>query len=303
MVARQWFTATAMLVAFTAAVASADSGAEPAGSGTQPSQHCLWRVRSATNTVYLLGSIHLMKPDAYPLPVIMESAFDSSTVTVFEIDLAEEGSAEAALGALAAGMLPEGRTLRDVVSPETYRLAADRLAAAGFDIERVQRMRPWMVATTLALAELQRAGYSPADGIDRYFQRRAVSAGKRVEGLETMDFQLRLFSDLTPQEDEAFLIQTLRELEAVIPLVDELITDWQAGRISEVEKLLRAGYQDFPRLFDKLVTSRNRSWLRRLEQLLGESERAFVVVGTLHLVGDQGIVELLRRKGYEVERL
>jgi uncharacterized protein YbaP (TraB family) len=200
-------------------------------------------------------------------------------------------------------MLPEGRTLRDAVSAETYRLTAERLAAAGFDIGRVQRMRPWMVATTVALAELQRAGYSPADGIDRYFQRRAVDAGKRVEGLETMDFQLRLFSDLTPQEDEAFLIQTLRELEAVIPLLDELISGWQAGRVSEVEELLKAGYEDFPRLFDKLVTSRNRSWLPRLEQLLAGSERAFVVVGTLHLVGDQGVVELLRRKGYEVEQL
>jgi uncharacterized protein YbaP (TraB family) len=269
----------------------------------QPPKHCLWRVRSVTNTIYLLGSIHIMKPDAFPLPTIMESAFDSSSLAIFEVDFTAEGSADAAVGALAAGMLPEGETLRDVVTPETYRLTQQRLASVGYDIGRVERMRPWMVATTLALAELTRAGYSSADGIDRYFQRRALEAGKRVEGLETIEFQLSLFADMTREEDEAFLVETLHELETVIPLVDELTGDWRAGRIAEVEELLKSGYDGFPRLFAKLVTARNRTWVARLEELLAGSERAFVVVGALHLVGDQGIVELLRRKGYEVEQL
>jgi len=285
-----------------ALMAPAAGGASPEDAATGP-RHCLWRVRSATNTVYLLGSIHIMRHDAFPLAAVIETAFSSSSVAVFEIDLSADATVGSALGALAAGALPEGRTLSDVVSPETYRLATQRLADAGYDIAALQRMRPWMVATTLTLAELQRAGYSPSDGVDQVFQRRATDSGMRVVGLETIDDQLALFADLTPEEDEAFLVQTLRELEALIPQVDELTAHWRAGRVAEVEALLADGFAAFPRLFEKLVVDRNRRWLPQIEALLAGDQRAFVAVGALHLVGDQGVVELLRAKGYHVEQL
>jgi uncharacterized protein YbaP (TraB family) len=285
-----------------ALTAPAATAAPPEGNREGP-KHCLWRVRSATNTVYLLGSIHIMRRDAFPLAAVIETAFSSSSVAVFEVDLSADAAVGAALGALAAGALPEGRTLAGVVSPETYRLAAERLADAGYDIAGMQRMRPWMVATTLTLAELQRAGYSPADGVDQVFQRRAVDSDMRVIGLESIDDQLALFADLTPEEDEAFLVQTLRELETLIPQVDELTAHWRAGRVSEVEALLADGFAAFPRLFEKLVARRNRRWLPQIEALLAGDQRAFVAVGALHLVGDQGLVELLRGKGYQVEQL
>lgn len=290
------------MVLAAALLAPAAAGAPPEGAQAGP-KHFLWRVRSATNTVYLLGSIHVMRQDAFSLAAVIETAFESSSVAVFEVDLSAGATVGSALGALAAGALPEGRTLSDVVSPETYRLAADRLADAGYDIAVMQRMRPWMVATTLTLAELRRAGYSPADGVDQVFQRRAVDSGRRVIGLETIDDQLALFADLTPEEDEAFLVQTLRELETLIPQVDELTAHWRAGRVDEVEALLAEGFAAFPRLYAKLVVDRNRRWLPQIEALLAGDQRAFVAVGALHLVGDQGVVELLRGKGYQVEQL
>lgn len=290
------------MVLAAALMTSAVAGAPPDDVATGP-KHCLWRVRSATNTVYLLGSIHIMRRDAFPLAAVIETAFSSSSVAVFEVDLSADATVGSALGALAAGSLPEGRTLSDVVSPETYRLAKQRLADAGYDIASLQRMRPWMVATTLTLAELKRAGYSPSDGVDQVFQRRAVDRGMRVVGLETVDDQLALFADLTPEEDEAFLVQTLRELETIIPQVDELTADWRAGRVDEVEALLAEGFAAFPRLFEKLVVDRNRRWLPQIEALLAGDQRAFVAVGALHLVGDQGVVELLEAKGYQVEQL
>lgn len=285
-----------------ALLAPAAAAGPPDGVQAGP-KHCLWRVRSATNTVYLLGSIHIMRPDSYPLAVVIESAFASSSVAVFEVDLSAGATADSALGALAAGALPEGRTLADVVSPTTYRLARERLAEAGYDLAAMQRMRPWMVATTVALAELRRAGYSPADGIDQHFQRRAVDRGMRVIGLETVDEQLALFADLTPEEDEAFLVQTLSELATLIPQADQLTTAWQAGRTEEVEALLVEGFAAFPRLYERLVADRNRGWLPQIEALLAGDQRAFVAVGALHLVGERGVVELLEARGYQVEQL
>jgi hypothetical protein len=296
---RNWIALTLLLVTLASPAAA---GAPPDGDRAGP-KHCLWRVRSATNTVYLLGSIHVMRRDAFPLAAVIETAFSSSSVAAFEVDLSAGATVGSTLGALAAGALPEGRVLSDVVSPETYRLAAGRLADAGYDIAGMQRMRPWMIATTLTLAELRRAGYSPADGVDQVFQRRAVDSGMRVLGLETIDDQLALFADLTPEEDEAFLVQTLRELETLIPQVDELTAHWRAGRVDEVEALLAEGFAAFPRLFEKLIVDRNRRWLPQIEALLAGDQRAFVAVGALHLVGDQGVVELLRGKGYHVEQL
>jgi uncharacterized protein YbaP (TraB family) len=222
------------LVAIGIAVLVAGSAASIAEAGST----CLWRVRSDTTTMYLLGSIHLMKPEAYPLPVVVETAFEASSRAVFEVDLGAEGTAGAALGALAAGLLPEGKTLRDVVSSETWRLVERSAAESGLDAGSLQRMRPWMVATTIALTELQRAGYSPADGVDRHFYRRALDGRKLVEGLETIEFQLQLMADLTPEQDEAFLRQTVHELDTVIPMVDEVIGLWRAGRVDQVTALL-----------------------------------------------------------------
>lgn len=303
MAATRWIVNAVWAGVVAVALVVGVAGAAEIGDDWETPRHCLWRVRSETNTIYLVGSIHIMRSDAYPLAAVIETAFASSEAAVFEVDLSAAGGAETALGAVAATMLSGGRTLRDVVSPQTYELTRQRLEAAGLSVAATERMRPWMVASTLALAELRRAGYSPADGVDQYFQRRAASAGKRVEGLESVRDQLELFADLTPEEDEAFLVQTLRELESVIPMVDELIGHWQAGRVAEVESFLAEGYEDFPELFDRLVADRNRIWLARIEGLLAGSERAFVVVGALHLVGDEGLVALLRAKGYQVEQL
>jgi uncharacterized protein YbaP (TraB family) len=272
-------------------------------SAVEAGSTCLWRVRSDTTTMYLLGSVHLMKSDAYPLPVVIETAFQASSRAVFEVDLGAEGTAEAALGALAAGMLPEGRTLRETVSGDTWRLVEQHAESSGLDAGSLQRMRPWMVATTLALTELQRAGYSPLDGVDRHFYRRAVEAGTPVEGLETVEFQLQLMADLTPEQDEAFLRQTVSELETVIPMVDEIVALWRAGRAGEVAALLAEGYRDHPQLFERLVSDRNAGWMPRLEELLEGPGPVFVVVGALHLVGDGGVIERLRSEGYSVEQL
>ncbi len=270
---------------------------------THAGKHCLWRARSATATLYLLGSVHLMRPEAYPLAEEIETAFEVSSVAVFEVDLGAEGTAAAAFGALAAGMLPEGTSLREVVSDETWKLAERRATESGLDFDGMQGMRPWMVATTLALTELQGAGYSPTDGVDRYLYRRARDGGKTVQGLETVEFQLSLLAGLSREQDEAFLLQTVRELDTVIPMVDELVDHWRNGRVEEAGALLVEGFLQFPELFKTMVSDRNATWLPRLEELLAGAEPAFVVVGALHLVGDDGVIEMLRSKGYTVEQL
>jgi uncharacterized protein YbaP (TraB family) len=261
----------------------------------------LWCVRSASAELYLLGSVHLMKSEAYPLSDAIEQAFDRADKVVLEVNPDEmTGSAWKAIG---KGSLPDGQTLSEVISQETYELLGQRLLELELDPKLFERSRPWMLAVTLTALELQRAGYSQSDGVDLHFYRRAKEDDKALTGLETVDFQIGLFAGLSREQDEAFLRYTLHEIETVIPLVDRLVSSWDAGDVEEVAGLLSEGYEEFPELFARLVTDRNRRWLPELEGLLRGNETAFAVVGALHLVGEHGLIEMLRKRGYTVEQL
>jgi uncharacterized protein YbaP (TraB family) len=266
-----------------------------------PDRSFLWRVTSPTSTLHLLGSIHLMKPTDYPLGASIEEAYSASRVVVFEVDLDE--MAGAGMKLLSAGTLPPGTTLRDVVSAETHELISSRLAEFGLEAGGFENMRPWLLATTLTAFELTRAGYSQSAGIDMHFFERAKRAGKGIVGLETAEFQVGLFSGLDAGQDEAFLRQTLEELESVIPEVEELMKHWRVGDVDEVEQLLTEAYDEYPVLFRKIVADRNHNWLPQLEEILAGDEDAMAIVGSLHMVGEDGMVELLRKAGYTVEQL
>jgi len=153
--------------------------------------------------------------------------------------------------------------------------------------------------TALAMTE---AGYLPSAGIDAYFSRRAEETGKERIALETVEFQVGLFADLTAEQSLAFLRFTLVDLETVVPELDKLLAHWRAGNVAAVEALMGEGFDDFPELLDKMVTDRNRAWMSPIEELLAGDSDAMVVVGALHLVGEDGVVNLLRKKGYTVER-
>jgi len=260
----------------------------------------LWRVQSDTTTLDLLGSIHLMKPEDYPLSPAIESAFERARVVVFEVDPSR--MTEAAVGLLASGTLPEGQTLRDVISPETYQKVSQLLEEMGMDVAGFEKMRPWLVAVTLTSFELMRAGYTQASGVDMHYFERARDEGKEILGLETVEFQVGLFAELAAAEDEEFLRYTMQELNTVIPMIDELLVNWRAGKVAEVEKLLTEAYREYPELFAKLVSDRNLNWLPQLEKLLAGERAAMAVVGSLHLVGEDGLVEMLRRRGFSVEQ-
>jgi len=146
-------------------------------------------------------------------------------------------------------------------------------------------------------------GYAQTAGVDLHYFDRAKAAGKRRLALESIDFQVGLFANLSREEDAEFLQYTLDELDTLIPTVDHLMAHWRSGHVAEVEALLTDAYREFPDLFRRLVSDRNRSWLPQIEALLAGDGSAMVVVGALHLVGEQGLVEQLRQRGFAVEQL
>ena len=270
----------------------------PAGEGAEKT--FMWRVQGPGATVYLLGSVHAMKEDSYPLPPAIETAFDSVEKLVFEVDLDDLGSE--AIQMLAAGTLDGEETLEEIVGPATWTRLMIHVEKTSFPAGMFQRMKPWMAAVTITALAMTEAGYLPSAGIDAYFSRRAEETGKERIALETVEFQVGLFAGLTAEQSLAFLRYTLVDLETVIPELDELLEHWRAGEVAAVEALMAEGFDEFPELLDKMVTDRNRTWMAPIEGLLAGDSDAMVVVGALHLVGEEGVVNLLRKKGYTVER-
>ena len=266
------------------------------------SPQILWKVQSPQNTIYLAGSIHVLQKEHYPLHHEFDKAFNASSRLIFEVDLDDLSSPVAQMNMLRKGLYLNGETLPTVLSPESYATAKAGLAVLGQQIEDYHRMKPWMVATAVLALELQKLGFESAYGVDRHFFEKAQETGKSVQGLETVEFQLDLFDQLSPSIQEQFLLQTLEDLKNLSIQVTDLVQAWQQGNVQELETLL-AGMSEYPDLNQALVIDRNRDWLPHLEQALQEKEPVFIVVGALHLLGKEGLVESLKAKGYVVKQL
>lgn len=260
----------------------------------------MWRAENGGTTLYLLGSIHALREDAYPLPPVIDAAFDEVEVLVFEIDL--DDMAAAAIQMMTVGSLGPGSNLESVVGPEIWSDLKAHVTELGFEPSFFQGMKPWMAALTLTAFELTNQGYVSTAGLDTHLSQRAKESGKERQALETAEFQVSLFSELTSEQSLAFLRYTLNDLETIIPEMDKLYLEWRTGSVGPVEELLLEGFEEFPELFDTMVADRNRAWMPQIEELLAGKRDAMVVVGSMHLVGEIGLVNLLREKGYTVEQ-
>jgi uncharacterized protein YbaP (TraB family) len=272
--------------------------------GSASHKNMLWRVESGGNVVYLLGSVHILPKSMYPLSPVIERAFDSAEKVTFEINLDSVNQASNATSLIAKGMFNDGRTLKKVLSKSTYHLAERRLKKEGYDIAMFNQFKPWVVAFMLTSVEGTKEGFDPQYGIDFYFHRKADSAGKPVLGLETIDDQLNVFATMPEQTQEEFLRQMLTNADADKEM-DIILDAWKKGEPSALEELLRRYTSNDTLLYEAMLFRRNRNWIPIIEGYLHDPDthRYLVVVGSLHLVGNRGVVEMLRSKGYKVEQM
>lgn len=262
-----------------------------------------WRAEVGGSTLHLLGSVHVARPDLYPLDPRIEEPFAASDVLVLELSLDEDAQLAAARRMLELGRLESGQRLSDVVAPETWQLLVQTQAKHRQNLFGLRGFRPWFVAVTLTTQALQREGFSSEHGIDEHFRRAAVGR-KRIEALETVDGQLSLFASLSPQVEEQLLRQTLEELDAYGAQIEAAFELWSNGDARGIDRLLVASMQsEYPDLFRRLFADRNRAMTDRLLELAKVPARYFVVVGAGHLVGDRGIVALLAQRGVVSQQL
>ena len=295
-----WFRGTACLIAVFATLLGQALG-EP--STLAQKRGLLWKVSSGERSLYLLGSIHFLKQELYPLNPAILAAFDISKKIVLEIDLNSLSPESMQKVTLSKALLTDGSTLPQKISAETYDIVKARLRELGMDAAMLGPMKPWFVALTMMSLKLKQLGLDPNLGVDRHLANRAKASGKPTVGLETMEFQMSLLDELSPKEQELMLRETAREMELLEKNVHDIVASWSDGDAGRLEQLMLAGMKEFPEIHRKILIDRNRRWLPAIDKLLQENSGAMVVVGAAHLVGTEGLVDLLKKQGYQLEQM
>jgi uncharacterized protein YbaP (TraB family) len=269
--------------------------------GQKPGSHFMWKVEGpGGSTAYLLGSLHVLTADYYPLSAAINKAFAESKTLVEEVDLDEASDPTTMMAALSKAMLTDGRTLDQVIAPELYAEVKKRAEAASLPMAALQRMKPWLVSIALMVPSLQAAGFRPELGVDRHFFDRAKDSGMKRQGLETMAYQLDRFDAMTPKLQEELLKSTIDELDTTVSSVKEMAQAWSFGNVAAIEKISLKQMKEAPQLYQSLLVERNNNWIPHVETCLKQNAGCFIVVGAAHLVGPDGLPVLLTKKGYKV---
>jgi len=251
-----------------------------------------------------LGSIHVLAEEYYPLTRAFSYAYFNSQKLIFEIDPEILFSPNAAKKSEKYYTFQNGQTLKKVLSPSTYKLLKKKLEPLGLDMAQVNKLKPWVVYLSLSGKFDASIDFRPDLGIENYFYQKAKDAGKPTGGLETVKDQLEVFDTLPFKVQEAMLKESLattnskKRQKAFL----HLVKSWHQGNLEGLEELVET-MKTFPLFYEKLLVQRNNNWVPQIEKFLTEEKNVLVIVGAAHLPGDDGLLHLLKEKGYELERV
>jgi hypothetical protein len=259
--------------------------------------HSLWELHGKHNTVYLLGSIHVLRPGDYPLSPALLEAYANSKSILMEVNLEEVNSAGVQAEMLGAAVLPSGKTLPDTLGTERYERATALAHGVGVELSLFDQFAPWFAAEAVSQMQLEQLGFKPESGVEMYFMDRARSDGKSVAGLETVHDQISLFTNMPADAQAEYLLSSLKQAQDLPKEVDAMVRAWQRGDTRWFVDQLQSEFGRDPQVYDSLLGARNRKWLPKIEALLSENQNYLVIVGTGHLVGAGSVIELLKKDG------
>ena len=319
-------TPACFLAALLALATSADAQSPDAGGASveaaastsseqakTPPVPLLWKVSDEDNAVYVLGSFHLLKPDDYPLSPDVDAAFADAEQVVFEISPAEMSSPQLGVQMGQAALRTDGTQLNSELTPELVAKLdawttknAEALQKSGVPAQALQMFEPWFVGLMISITEMTKMGLDPNLGMDMHFAKQATEAGKPTSGLETGAQQIAFLDGMDKAEQLQMLAESLEQSEEGRAEMEDLHRKWREGDADGIYQGMAAEMKaEFPKLYQHINVARNDAWVPKIEATLkaeGDDD-TLVVVGALHTLGEDGIVEKLEARGYTVERI
>jgi hypothetical protein len=263
----------------------------------------MWEVAGEKNSVYLLGSIHLLRAEDYPLPTALDTAYADADVLIMEIDMDDLDPFAIQTAFTSYGVLHDDTTLRYLMGVELYEQALTAAQDIDIPLDMLRKTEPWYAAMTIEIMMLNRIGFDPTLGIEMYMMSKAQVDGKRIDGFETAEEQIQFLDGMSIQAQRDMLISTLTESAKLGELMDELIDAWRHGDTAHLESGMLDDLRKHEELNKAMVTDRNGRWVDRIETLLDDDENYLIVVGALHLIGPDGVPKQLQQSGYHVQQL
>lgn len=287
-------------IAGVPADALAQTAAPAAPAPIQGEGPALWVVKDADSTLYLFGSVHVLRPTTGWASPHVEAAFDSASDIWFEISNPDD---QAAIMPLIQqhGLSPE-TPLSSRLTPEENAELDAAAQAMGASAAQLQPMKPWLAALSLSVAPLIKAGYDPKSGVELVLKARAEAAGKPIHGFETIDKQIGILAGLPDDVQLVFLRETLKDYENAATKLDEMVEAWARGDVATLDRVTITEMKEAsPTLYQAILVDRNTDWANQIQTLLEGSGTAFIAVGAAHLTGDDSVQAILQKRGVTVE--
>ncbi len=263
----------------------------------------VWVVSFSKAKVYLAGSFHMLRASDYPLPAEFFTAYKNSGKIIFEIPPNDTGNQGQLVEFLGGAIYTDGTTLKDHVSSEAYAKAEKFCKERNYPLELYRLFKPALFVMTLTVQEMNRIGADPQKGVDYFFKEKALKDGKATGSLETVDKQLGLLLSMEEVIGSDQIIESIDEFKQIETALGEYLAAWRKGDESKMEELYVNGLKLYPKLYQTIVVDRNNKWIGDIKSCLDGSGNTMVIVGAAHLVGPDGLVNLLRKQGYKVVKL
>jgi len=267
----------------------------------------LWEAKSDGTTVYILGSVHLAKAELYPLDDTIEDAYAQSQILVVEINMNDENLVKTEKFLLEKGVYPAGEKLQNNITDELYSSVSEKAMefdSSGLLLVSLNMFEPWVVAVVITDMEYMELGYEVEYGIETYFLDKAENDGKDILELETVELQLDIFDGLSP-ELQIMMLEDAVENPVTEEELELMYDAWSNGDTTQMEQLLFEDIDENPEyrpFYDKIIDERNLQMVEKIEDYLEDDDVYFVIVGAAHLLGENGIVNLLIERGYSVSQ-
>jgi len=263
----------------------------------------VWKITTDSTETYIAGTVHILRQSDYPLPAAFERVYDKADLLVFEIDPAKLAGPEVQQAILSKGMYTDSTTLDQILSEAVYSRLEEFCSGMGVPVASLNRLKPSLAALTLLSLELQKLGITQ-EGVDIHYANRAAADEKPIESLETVEEQIELLTSLGDGNEDNFIIYTIQDLKQIKEKMPQMITAWKTADIDELNELFTSDVREkFPDIYKTTIVDRNINWLAPIETYIATPETEFILVGTAHLVGDDGVIYHLRKHGYELELL
>lgn len=269
---------------------------------TANAQSSVWKVSKGDQKLYIGGTCHILRAQDYPLPAEFDLAYAQADKLFFEIDPAVAKDPAFAMQVMQNALYLDGRSLQTVLNQEAYAALSEAVATSGMPMDGINRMKPGLAVMVVAVQELMKIGVSQ-EGVDFYYANRARQDGKTIGSLETAEFQMNMIINMGQGYESDFVLMSLKDLDKMETFIAEMIEAWRTGNIDQLDTLFNSTLLEYPALYEDILVSRNEDWMPQIEAMLTTPEIEYVLFGAAHAAGEDGVLAMLKKKGYTVEQL